>query len=288
VSVRNVPVTAKTVLDPLQRFMGPEALVRTRETLAINNYIQAEWLEVLLPEDNIAEDEGKMYLFPIDDHKFCLQLCYLQYENASSSTGVVYSLRFLPSFFDQYPPETLMANQPFRFDQVTEQQFPVCVQTRAWLSQLDGDAGLLPFLSALQQSATVLHLLKKALECITAPLTDSQVPACRFLAFESEREKILDAKAIIEQNIDQPHTIRELSRKVAMNECYLKKGFKALLGKTIHEYQQELRISKAKELLKIPGLSVTDVAHRLGYSSISHFSTAFKRITGMKPCELLS
>jgi len=64
--------------------------------------------------------------------------------------------------------------------------------------------------------------------------------------------------------------------------------FKALVGKTIHEYQQELRIAKAKELLNQQGRSVTDVANILGYSSISHFSTAFKRVTGMKPCELLA
>ena len=72
-----------------------------------------------------------------------------------------------------------------------------------------------------------------------------------------------------------------------MNECYLKKGFKTVTGKTIHEYHQELRISKAKELLQQQGQSVTDVANTLGYSSISHFSTAFKRVTGLKPCELL-
>jgi len=34
-------------------------------------------------------------------------------------------------------------------------------------------------------------------------------------------------------------------------------------------------------------MSVTEVALFLGYSSISHFSTAFKKHTGLKPCELL-
>jgi AraC-like DNA-binding protein len=97
----------------------------------------------------------------------------------------------------------------------------------------------------------------------------------------------MEARRVIEENLDQPLTIKELSRRVAMNECYLKKGFKALVGKTLHEYQQELRIGKAKQLLKQPGYSVSDVANALGYSSISHFSTAFKKATGMKPCELL-
>ena len=268
--------------------MGEDARVVNREQLAVNNFIQAEWLEVSLPEYHEQEEQGMLYLFPIDDGKFCLQLCYIQYPETSSMNATVSSLRFLPSFFDQYPPETLMLNKPFRFDQTTELQFPICTQSLTLLGQLQQVATLTPFTRALQQSETAMHLLRRALECITIPFTVCRVPACRFLAYESEREKILEARLILDQHIDQPHTIRELARKVAMNECYLKKGFKTLVGKTIHEYQQELRITKAKELLQQQGRSVTDVANILGFSSISHFSTAFKRVTGMKPCELLA
>ena len=283
-----VPVKARKVSNPVDRFMGEDARVLNREVSQVNNFVAAEWIEVSLPEDTIAEDEGKLYLFPIDNNKFCLQLCYLQYEDNSSANAIICSLRFLPSFFDQYPADTLLANQPFRFDEVTEQQFVICAQTRVLLTQLEKSSTATAFIRSLQQTESCMHLLRKALDSITVPITDAQVPACRFLAFESERDKIQEARMIIEQNLDQPQTIRELSRKVAMNECYLKKGFKSVMGKTIHEYQQELRITKAKELLQIQGLSVTDVANTLGYSSISHFSTAFKRVTGMKPCELLA
>ena len=117
---------------------------------------------------------------------------------------------------------------------------------------------------------------------------ENDTSANKFLASEADREKILKAREVLLQHIGEPITIKTLSRKVAMNECYLKKGFKALVGKGIHEYQQELRISKAKDLLAKEGLSVSDVANTLGYSSISHFSTAFKKATGLKPCELLA
>jgi AraC-like DNA-binding protein len=287
-TVPAISVKAKKQLDPLQRFMGENTQVLSREQFAISNYIQAEWLNISLPEDNEREEQGMLYLFPIDDNKFCLQLCFLQFDDAVSYEATVCSVCFLPSFFEQYPAEVLMANQPFRFDQATEQQFSICAQARILLSRLQEQEVLTPFLRSLQQTETTMHLLRRALECITIPFTSCQVPACSFLAFESEREKIHEAKLIIEQNLDQLQTIRGLSRKVAMNECYLKKGFKALVGKTIHEYQQELRITKAKELLQHQGYSVTQVANALGYSSISHFSTAFKRITGTKPCELLS
>lgn len=271
----------------MERFLGRQARIVNRKQTEISNYIQAEWLDVYFPENELPEEQGRLYLFPIDDNKFCLQLFFLQYMESQAIMTTVCSLRFLPAFFDQYPASVLMANQPFRFDETTEQQFSICAQTRALLEQLQQCAAPTPFINALQQSEHAMHLLRRSLECITIPFTACQVPACRFLAVDSERDKIHEACMLIEQQIDQPFTIRELSRKVAMNECYLKKGFKALTGKTIHEYQQSLRINKARVLLQQQNQSVSDVANMLGYSSISHFSTAFKKATGLKPCELL-
>jgi AraC-like DNA-binding protein len=270
---------------PFDRFLGGDVRVIRRENTLINNFIESERREVYI-ESSPPEDQARLYLFPVDDGKFCLQLCYLQYGNEPAA-AIACSLRFLPGFFDQYPAEYLSQNQPFRFDQTTEQEFPICAKSRALLEQLTQGAQLTPFTRSLQQTETAVHLLRSALECITIPFAICQVPACRFLAVESEREKIMEARLVLDQHIDQPLTIRELSRKVGINECYLKKGFKALTGKTVHDYQQDQRINKAKELLQEKGLSVTDVANTLGFSSISHFSTAFKRVTGMKPCELL-
>ena len=229
-----------------------------------------------------------LYLFPIEDGRFCLQLCYLFYGSTGSGNATVYSVRYLPPFFDQFPTGMLMANQPFRFDRSTEQQFTICAQSLSLLESLTQADSFNPFTRLLHQSQCAIHLLGRALDCITVPFAVCQVPACRFLSNDAEREKIQAACNIIAGTEGRPLTIRELSRKVAMNECYLKKGFKAITGKTIHEYQQELRMEKARQLLQQQGLTVTDVAMELGFSSISHFSTAFKRVTGMKPCELIN
>lgn len=109
----------------------------------------------------------------------------------------------------------------------------------------------------------------------------------KFLTNESDREKIIKAREVLLQHIGEPITIKALSRKVAMNECYLKKGFKQMFGTTIFDFYQSQRMEHAKYLLYEKGLTVTEVSILLGYSSISHFSTAFKKHTGLKPCELL-
>jgi AraC-like DNA-binding protein len=182
----------------------------------------------------------------------------------------------------------LMNEEPFKVDHVTERQFAICSQSASLLNALYLPKGATEFIKTLQQTETIMHLLRRALDCIKVPFTVCPVPACRFLANDYEREKIIEACKVVESHYDRPLTIKELARKVAMNECYLKKGFKALTGKTIHEYTQEIRITKAKQMLGQEGLSVSDVANTLGFSSISHFSTAFKKATGMKPCELLA
>lgn len=272
---------------PIERILGQRAVVMNRMPLSVNANIRAEWIEVNFEEGAAwPEEHGRLNLFPIEDGQYYLQLLYLQYTEEPGN-ALVYWMEFQPAFFEQYPLSVISAETPFHFDQVTEQQFTICTQSNSLLQQLRNVQGPAAFTKSLQQTEVAIHMLRRALECISLPFTVCQVPACRFLAHDSEREKVMEARRIIEQNLDQPLTIKELSRRVAMNECYLKKGFKALVGKTLHEYQQEMRIGKATQLLKQPGFSVSDVANSLGYSSISHFSTAFKKATGMKPCELL-
>jgi AraC family transcriptional regulator len=129
-------------------------------------------------------------------------------------------------------------------------------------------------------------LLLYSMECMMGDKVE-EVIMCKFLNNEADRDKIIKAREILIQHIGDPITIKELSRKVAINECYLKKGFKEMFGTTIFDFYQNQRMEHARYLLYEKGLSVSEVSALLGYSSISHFSTAFKKHTGIKPCELL-
>lgn len=284
--IKNATISQLPVA-PVERILGVKAQSLQRTTLLQHRDIYAERIEFSITELNWSEEHARLNLYPVEDGKFCLQLMYLQYIDNPDTAEVIW-IEYRPGFFEQYPLAILMNEEPFRADHVTERQFSICSQSQVLIEALETPKGDTELLQALQQTETLIHLLRRALECIKVPFAVCPVPACRFLANDYEREKIIEACKVVEQHFDKPLTIKELSRKVAMNECYLKKGFKALTGKTIHEYTQDLRINKAKEMLKQEGFSVSDVANTLGFSSISHFSTAFKKATGMKPCELLA
>ncbi len=109
---------------------------------------------------------------------------------------------------------------------------------------------------------------------------------CKFLNQPLEKEKILQARDVILQNINQPPTIPELAKQIGINQCYLKKGFKELFKSTVYEFVIEQRMQKAKILLSLNSQSVTQIAEEIGYSNISNFSNAFKKYTGVYPSEL--
>jgi AraC family transcriptional regulator len=178
--------------------------------------------------------------------------------------------------------EVLQFVHPSSFSKI----LPLCGRTRqvleALLSHTYTDS-----LENIYINAQTQMLLLYSLECMLGDDKEVESFQCKFLANEADREKIVKAREILLQHIGEPITIKELSRKVAINECYLKKGFKELYGTTIFDFYQSQRMEHARYLLYEKGLTVTEVSMMLGYSSISHFSTAFKKQTGLKPCELL-
>jgi AraC-like DNA-binding protein len=172
----------------------------------------------------------------------------------------------------------------FRHELSFVKTLSLCARTRMTLESLLNH-NYTGSLENIFVNAQTQMLLLYSMDCMEEKEID--VSTHKFLANEADREKISRAREILLQHIGEPITIKALSRKVAMNECYLKKGFKEMFGSTIFDFYQSQRMEHAKYLLYEKGLTVTDVSIMLGYSSISHFSTAFKKHTGLKPCELL-
>jgi len=203
----------------------------------------------------------------------------------------VVSFRFLSVHLSQFARprklESAVSDELLEFRHTTSfsKTLSLCGRTRLVLEALLNHS-YTDSLENIFVNAQSQMLLLYSLECMVG---EKEVESfqCKFLANEADREKIIQAREILLQHIGEPLTIKELSRKVAINECYLKKGFKEMFGTTIFDFYQGQRMEHARYLLYEKGLSVTEVSVMLGYSSISHFSTAFKKHTGLKPCELL-
>lgn len=83
-------------------------------------------------------------------------------------------------------------------------------------------------------------------------------------------------------NLCETPCVSEIAASCAVSESYLKNTFAEYAGIGIHKYLIKLKISNACEMLK-HGMSVTQVAGRLNFSSQNYFSMVFRRETGSSP-----
>jgi AraC-like DNA-binding protein len=258
----------------------------------------------------VAEDTGMMvYHYDADKpdnnylelrycttgNKYCYEkscsFCKDQPTNCKGEqiTVDVFTFHFSSAFLYQFTHNVKVSNRKdevlaFKHPNAFTKTFPLCSKKRNTLDALLNHS----YTGALENifiNAKVHELLLYSLDCLVDEKEEGF--SCKFLEDERSREGIYKAREILLQHIGDPITIKELSRKVAMNECYVKKGFKEIFGTTIFDFYQQQRMEHAKYLLYEKSLSVTDVSALLGYSSISHFSAAFKKHTGLKPCDLL-
>jgi AraC family transcriptional regulator len=74
-----------------------------------------------------------------------------------------------------------------------------------------------------------------------------------------------------------------LSSKLHKDYSYVSHLFSEVEGITIEKYLINQKIERIKELLVYDQLSLNEIAYQLGYSSVAHLSTQFKKVTGLTP-----
>lgn len=79
-----------------------------------------------------------------------------------------------------------------------------------------------------------------------------------------------------------------LSAQLHKDYSYLSHLFSEVEGITIEKYLINQKIEKVKELLVYNEASLSEIAFDLGYSSVAHLSTQFKKVTGMTPSQFKS
>lgn len=82
------------------------------------------------------------------------------------------------------------------------------------------------------------------------------------------------------------HFSELLQEKLNLSYQYLSGLFSSSEGITIEKYIILQKIEKVKELIVYDELSLSEIAYRLGYSSVQHLSNQFKKVTGLSPSHL--
>lgn len=98
-------------------------------------------------------------------------------------------------------------------------------------------------------------------------------------------EKIHEVAHIVKSRIDCMEPLSELARAVGINRTKLVLGFRTIYGTSVEAYWRDWRMQEASELLRKQRLSVSEVAHRIGFSEVSSFTRAFNRQFGVPPSE---
>lgn len=87
----------------------------------------------------------------------------------------------------------------------------------------------------------------------------------------------------VEAHIDREISIAELARLVGISEGHLHRAFRATTGMTPLSYIVQQRIRHAVTILRTQDVTVAELAQRVGFMSVSHFSRTFRRVVGVSP-----
>jgi len=98
-----------------------------------------------------------------------------------------------------------------------------------------------------------------------------------------EFELAFRAKVILLQHFTDPPTVETLAHLCATNASKLKKVFKKVYEITLYGYVQKLRLEEANMLLKNEGLTIGEIAKKVGYKHQGHFAKLFTATYGVHP-----
>jgi transcriptional regulator GlxA family with amidase domain len=100
---------------------------------------------------------------------------------------------------------------------------------------------------------------------------------------EVRNPKLLMAMQIMENNLEDPLRPDEIADIVSLSTRQLERLFAKYLHISPKRYYLQLRLEKARNLLRQTDLSVTDVCVACGFRSLSHFSKSYRNAYGIPP-----
>ncbi len=87
----------------------------------------------------------------------------------------------------------------------------------------------------------------------------------------------------IQQNLDKGLSLAELAGVVYMSPYHFARLFKQSTGTPPHRFVIRQRIDRARACLATPDFPIAEISRMVGFRTASHFSTVFRRVTGVTP-----
>jgi AraC family transcriptional regulator len=95
--------------------------------------------------------------------------------------------------------------------------------------------------------------------------------------------QIRAVQAYVETHLHQQISLADLAATAGLSSFHFLRSFKGSLGSTPARYVMERRMERARYLLRVSKITVSEVGISVGFEDVSHFSRAFHRAVGLTP-----
>ena len=97
------------------------------------------------------------------------------------------------------------------------------------------------------------------------------------------RKHVESVQRYVQAHLSEKIAVSEIARELELNASYLNTCYRAQTGESVSAYIRRMKIAQACTLLAQTNHSLAEICAMLGYFDQSHFSRAFKAVTGMTP-----
>ena len=108
-------------------------------------------------------------------------------------------------------------------------------------------------------------------------------PACHTGFPAAQIETVKQIHAFLVEHVHEHHTIGELAERFDLSPTVMKKCFRGVYGDSVYAYMKKYRLQIAERLLRESGLSIGEIAGRVGYLNPNKFTSAFCAAYGIPP-----
>lgn len=128
----------------------------------------------------------------------------------------------------------------------------------------------------------LLQMCRRCQECQPAP------PLAKSVKKTNDSQIYSRVLAYLEEHLYEHITIEDICRENLIGRSQLQKLFRERSNSGVINYFSNMKIEEAKQLIRERHLNFSQIAEKLGYTSVHYFSRQFKKITGMSPSEYAS